>query len=350
MNYGQSAMLRQTVETITYSSVSGEQACFTRLKYAIPKASASLQIAVIASHDRNPHESRIIHSYVTSLQELCPDTALTVDVFYLQHNVRVLNDYVGWYLRCHQEHYALLVSVGVMPTLGIYELRKTWNVALGQMFIGVSSVKELGIISHQKNYGIAGIETVITPPTDSLMLLKDLRPDVKRAVLPYDAVRKSNGEALVHDMIASCKEHDIEVTPLPLTRKSDVAGVVTSFLRDHQLLIMNHESPILSAGTQVVASCNRQRVTALSLTQSGVRSGAALGVGGLGSEYGQPAALMSYQLLFENISLAACGIQSLCESSEIRFNNLSFDQQNLTVSPYLLRALNARCIYANDAV
>lgn len=243
----------------------------------------------------------------------------------------------------------IVVTFGPMTSVLAQSEMVGWQSWIRQMFIGVDSPEELRLtyVNGMPKPGIMGVKSVMAPLREQIRLLKELRPDVARAVLPYGSPSAHLCKEKEH-VVAALKEFGYQTSTEPLYAAQHLDFIINYRVRHNTLLYMTGDSYVHTQFDEIARRGTEKGALVATSHLTGMAHGAAVGIGNTGAEYGRVAADMLTTFYDQGYLVGEPSIQVVAESPTIRHNLSVFEQQGIQLTPEQKRLLGSLPVTASD--
>jgi len=334
-------------EMVSCKNLTGNPFTFTR--FHNPSSMSCKRIAFILSHEKNKWEQEEFYATIDrTLGAINPGQFPDIDIFVTDNRTRKFQEEGLWVIRHDSNSYSAIVTFGNMPSIAFYEAQKEWPLSVKQVFAAVDNPKETGLIrmNGAPKENIVGVQRIIPSCKEQISLLKNLTQGATEVLMPRDGSRfeQTNAQSILDKHL---QENGYRVTSIPLLSKTNVEEVITPYLKSHQILCINNESPVLVHTQKLLRLAQQENLFTFSTNTTTVRLGAHIGWGNSGQTYGPYIAYLLTEILKDPSNCDRLQIIKLVESNEVRFNPESLYQNN-NLSAESKALLETRSIRATD--
>jgi len=333
----------------------GNQAYYQKLqKYRIwPDIPVKPLLVILSAKDNYWEEAALIHALLSLQEGLGNGKMPDIEVIFGNNDFSILQSKIVATVRAHGEKYGSIVTLSPWTTMAIAAEQSHRRTNYPHVFAGGSLVKELGLVNSIKFPGraVTGVQMALPNYEEQVAVLKDMRPDAKEVLVPYNHTLISGPltgvvQGLSDQFKVACDAHDIRVRPVGVCADEPVVEKIMAQVGPHSIITVPTDSTVLAHTEPLAEACNKKNVTMYAFDVMSVKRGAALGTGGSGSMYGASLGFLLYHIYEYGKKPGDLPIITLQETQEVRYNPDVLATQKIMPSEQMLRTMRMRSIYA----
>jgi putative ABC transport system substrate-binding protein len=232
----------------------------------------------------------------------------------------------------------LIFTVGAACSKLAKETTLKRNKTLPIVFADVMNPAEMDLVESNVSSGnhVTGIAAGLMPFKQQMEMMLLVKPEIKKAVLPYNPGIKYLEES-VEEIKQALQGTNIGLQLVPVYQTNNLIAKVSPFLEQKPDVVIVLRDSVVGAGIEALAKlCNKRGITIFAGCEEAIEKGAAYGITMREEFYGIQGAHLAQKILEEGKYPSQLPIIFPSKnSSQLMINTKTMEPQNLKISPEL---------------